>query len=351
MMTKPTTKIQAVDLFCGIGGLTYGLREAGIDVRAGVDNDGSCRGGYVRNNKGAKFIDMDIRDVTGGKIREYYEGADVRVLVGCAPCQPFSAHARKNKARGSHDDCSLLLEFSRLIKESQPDIVSVENVPGLARHGVFEEFMQNLRGMGYACSKPRIVFCPEYGVPQTRRRLVLLASKRGDIDLVPPTCKSKAEWPTVGTSIKGLPPIQHGGECDAVPDHCAMKLNAKNLERIRQSKPGGSWRDWDEDIVADCHRKSYYPAPYGRMEWGSQAPTITTQFCYYSTGRFGHPSQDRAISLREAACLQTFPESYTFQDEEKTLTAREIARQIGNAVPVELARAIGNSIRGHVDGH
>ncbi|MDA7968828.1 MAG: DNA cytosine methyltransferase [Gammaproteobacteria bacterium] len=349
-------KIYAVDLFCGVGGLTYGLRTAGrigggIVVKAGIDNDSSCREAYEKNNPGAEFVSMDIRNITPAEINAHYAGADVKVLVGCAPCQPFSAHTRKNRDRSKGDDCSLLQVFSRLIRKCEPDIVSIENVPGLQKHEVFERFMKDLERLGYHCARPEIVFCPQYGVPQKRKRLVVLASRLGEIKLIPPTHESPDEWPTVKDAMRrdSLQPIEHGKRAKKDPCHEAMRLTAKNFERIKQSTPGGNWRDWDKSIVSKCHKKAYYPAPYGRMEWNAPAPTITTQFCYYSTGRFGHPDQHRAISLREGALLQTFPMNYQFQNAAKPLTAREIARHIGNAVPVNLAKAIGKSIWRHVD--
>lgn len=347
----PVKNICAVDLFCGIGGLTYGLRQAGITVNAGIDNDPSCRTAYEQNNPKTAFMDANIRDVDPETINRYYEGADVKVMVGCAPCQPFSAHTRKNQSGNKGDDCSLLLEFSRLIRGCEPDIISIENVPGLAKHKVFDGFMEDLRELGYHCAPPRTVFCPHYGVPQTRKRLVVLASRLRKIEMIPPTHNRSDQWPTLGKigGFKSLPRIKHGERSKNDPCHVSMQLTAKNLERIKQSKPGGNWRDWDESIVSKCQKKAYYPAPYGRMRWNSLAPTITTQFCYYSAGRFGHPVQNRAISLREGALLQTFPMTYKFQNTANPLLPREIARHIGNAVPVKLAKAIGSSIRRHVD--
>ena len=344
--------IHAVDLFCGIGGLTYGLRKAGIEVKAGVDNDWSCKNSYVKNNRGVDFIFDDVKKINAGSISTYYNNADIKVLVGCAPCQPFSSHTNKNRSRSytnKSDDCSLLLEFFRIVKKCRPDIISIENVVGLKKHDVFNIFLNYLKKMGYRTSV-KIVSCPEYGIPQTRKRLVLLASMFGEIELIPPTHKSKSDWPTVECFIKGMPSLKHGTQSKTDSCHLSLKLNGRNIERIKQSKPGGSWSDWDKGLVSDCHKKSYYPAPYGRMRWDRPAPTITTQFCYYSTGRFGHPSQNRAISLREGALLQTFPPTYQFQNKVSPLTPRQIARHIGNAVPVKLGEVIGHSIRRHIDG-
>ncbi len=143
--------------------------------------------------------------------------------------------------------------------------------------------------------------------------------------------------------IWDLPGITDGGECEGDPAHAAMPLSETNRARIACSKPGGTSKDWPDHLIAACHRSAHYPAPYGRMRWDDLAPTITTQFCYYSTGRFGHPEQNRAISVREGAILQTFPPDYVLVDEEHPLTIRDLARHVGNAVPVKLAKAIGTA--------
>ena len=340
-MTKAMTggacpTIQAVDLFCGIGGLTHGLRLAGVTVKAGFDNDPTCRYAFQSNNDGVEFICKDIREIQFADLEPYYATAEVAALVGCAPCQPFSAHNRR-KAK-SDADCSLVSEFARLVREGKPDLVSMENVSGLTKHPAFDDLIETLTALDYEIDHS-IVSCERYGVPQRRRRLVLLASRRGPVSLP----QWNASPPTVGDCIRGLPAIEDGDACSDDPAHATMPLSPTNRERIAQSKPGGSWADWDERLVNECHRNAHYPAPYGRMRWDDLAPTITTQFCYYSTGRFGHPEQNRAISVREGALLQTFPRDYVLVDEENPATIRELARQIGNAVPVNLGRAIGEA--------
>lgn len=289
---KAPPRIHAVDLFCGIGGLTYGLGLSGVEVKAGFDIDESCRHAYEANNRGSEFVAADVRDIGPGHIAPYYADADVSVLVGCAPCQPFSAHTRKLKRDA---DCSLIRVYADLVEEVRPDVVSMENVPGLVRHEAFGDFLAALERSGYWWRDWAIVPCADYGVPQSRRRLVLLASKLGDISLPKPERRRRT---TVADFIQCLPPIGDGEAHPGDPAHVALTLSDTNKRRIRQSRPGGSWKDWDDDIVSACHRESYYPAPYGRMSWDGLAPTITTQFCYYSTGRFGHPEQDRAISVR-----------------------------------------------------
>lgn len=333
-------RIHAVDLFCGIGGLTHGLGLSGIRVRAGFDVDQSCRYAYETNNRGSVFVTSDIRDIRFRDIAPYYKGAEIRVLVGCAPCQPFSAHMRGMRKPRVEEDCSMVEEFGRLIREGKPDIVSMENVPGLKKHEAFNELLSILDKTGYV-SDYGIVSCANFGVPQKRKRLVLLASRLGKIFLPCATGKRT----TVGDYIQHLPQIRDGETSGKDQMHVSAVLSEKNRQRIRQSKPDGSWEDWDEKIRNKCHSgTAHYPGPYGRMSWDALSPTITTQFCYYSTGRFGHPEQDRAISIREGALLQTFPEEYDFVKKGKPFAIREVARHIGNAVPVELGRAIGKSI-------
>jgi len=332
---------RAVDLFCGIGGLTHGLQRSGIKVAAGFDIDESCRFVYEANNVGTQFVAADIQEIRGDDLDPFFADANNTLLAGCAPCQPFSAHNRKLR---KESDCSLVLEFARIVGEAKPDFVSMENVPGLAKHGAFTEFRERLSDLRYF-HDAGVVRCAEYGVPQNRQRLVLIASRLGPIRVprrgVPPG--------TVEEFIRSLPPISDGQAHPDDPAHTSMPLTDLNKRRIRQSSPGGTWRDWDDDLVSACHRRANYPAPYGRMIWDEVAPTITTQFCYYSTGRFGHPEQDRALSVREGALLQTFPIGYRFSEAGRPVAVREAARHIGNAVPVKLAEAIGEAVTGASD--
>ena len=339
----------AIDLFCGIGGLTKGLSLAGINTVAGFDIDESCCFAYEKNNK-AKFIRGDIVSLQGKTLESLYPTNSIRILVGCAPCQPFSSYTKRYQKNGSTDEkWNLLYSFSRLIREVKPEIVSMENVPGLASKKVFRDFVEALKELKYYVSSS-IVYCPAYGVPQNRKRLVLLASRYKSIELCPPLYES-ANYPTVRDAIGDLPVLRSGERDEKDPLHCACRLSSKSLRRIRQSKPGGTWRDWDEDLQLECHKKKSgksYPSVYGRMCWDKPSPTITTQFYGYGNGRFGHPEQDRALSLREGAILQTFPPDYVFRDKEHPSSCREIGIHIGNAVPVELGYVIGLSIRTHL---
>ena len=331
-------KVHAVDLFCGIGGLTHGLGLSGIDVKAGFDVDPSCRYAYETNNPQSEFVTIDVHSIRFRDIEPYFRNSDVTVMVGCAPCQPFSAHTRRTQYSEA-ENYSLVGKFASLVQEGTPDLISMENVPDLAKYKIFNQMLAVLDDLGYKYDYD-ILSCADYGVPQNRKRLVLVASRLGEISLPNPT----REKTIVADFIQNLPNLRDGQISPVDPAHATLSLSPLNRERILQSKPGGTWKDWVKDIINECHRKAYYPASYGRMRWDALAPTITTQFCYYSTGRFGHPEQNRTISVREAALLQTFPRKYKLTEQGKPLIIHKIARQIGNAVPVKLAEAIGQSI-------
>jgi DNA (cytosine-5)-methyltransferase 1 len=346
-------KASAIDLFCGIGGLSYGLKKAGIAVLAGVDLDPSCEYAYEQNVQ-AEFVLMDISKVQGEEINEKYWSDDeqVKILAGCAPCQPFSTHSNKVKNKKQTKRWRLISEFKRLVEETNPDIVTMENVPNLANQKIFRDFVAFLKQNGYFVSYSN-VYCPDYGIPQKRRRLVLLASKYGEISLIPKT-HSKESYVTLRQAIEHLPPVEAGEICRSDPLHRTRRLSDINLLRIKASKPNGTWLDWSEDLQLACHKKKTgktYKAVYGRMSWDEPSSTITTQFYNYGTGRFGHPIQNRALTIREAAILQTFPEDYKFYESEKDIVIKRLGVYIGNAVPVELGVVIGKSILNHLEEH
>jgi DNA (cytosine-5)-methyltransferase 1 len=235
------------------------------------------------------------------------------------------------------------------VKEIQPDLVTMENVPLLAKQAVFAKFVSGLKAQGYSVFH-KVVDCADYGVPQHRQRLVLLASKHGPIKMIEPTVKTES-YETVRDAIGELAPLKAGEACPRDPLHQASELSALNLKRIRASKAGGTWRDWDRNLVAACHKKKSgktYPSVYGRMDWDEPSPTMTTQFFGFGNGRFGHPHQNRAISLREGAILQSFPRNYKFVAKGEPVYIKTIGRLIGNAVPVKLGKAIGKSIIRHI---
>ena len=341
--------IKAIDLFCGIGGMTQGLIQAGINVIAGIDTDKSCKYAYEVNNKGSKFYDIDVKELNENELEKKYNGSEIRILVGCAPCQPFSNHTQKNKNRDQDKKWGLLGQFGRIISTLQPEIVSMENVPQLRNSRIYQEFLKVLIDNDYKISS-KIVYCPDYGIPQTRSRLVLLASRLGSIELLPATIK-KNEYKTVMDTIGNLEPLENGQASTSDPLHRASKLSPINLKRMKQSKPGGTWRDWEDTLQLECHQKKSgitYPSVYGRMRWDKPSPTITTQFYNFGTGRFGHPEQDRAISLREGALLQTFPPNYQFFDNNNEIYVNKLGIHIGNAVPPKLGYIIGSTINNHL---
>lgn len=332
---------EVVDVFCGIGGLTRGLLDAGLRVTAGFDIDESCRYAYEHN--GVKFIQNDVQQLSYPSVSACYGKNAHRILVGCAPCQPFSRYARNGHA----EEWAALPEFLRLIRATSPEIVSMENVPGLCRRAVFNAFVDDLLEMRYHVSYS-IADSSDYGVPQHRKRLILLASRVGPISLLSGTDLG-THRATVRDAIGHLPAIRAGERSASDPLHAAAPLSPKNLARIQASVPGGTWRDWPASLRLQCQtERSTYPSVYGRMQWDEPAPTMTTQFFGYGNGRFGHPEQDRALSLREGALLQSFPPDYEFAPDHSVCPRKVLGRHIGNAVPPKLARAIGLSILDHI---
>ena len=347
-----------VDIFCGIGGLSHGFFLEGFNVVAGIDNDPTCEFAFKENND-AKFICDDIKNLTVAKIKKLYPKNSIKILVGCAPCQPFSKYTSGFKTKELDSKWQLLKSFTKIIEGVQPDIVSMENVPQLAKYDknkVYSDFINTLLKNGYHISDPhKIVYCPEYGVPQHRKRLVVLASKFGEIELIPPIYHQD-NFLTVRTAIGGLPRIEDGEALESDPFHRSQKLSPLNKERMRNTTEGGSWRDWPDRLKLECHKNlsgSEFHDVYGRMKWDGQAPTLTTHCTGLGNGRFGHPEQDRAISLREAAILQSFPPKYKFdiRNDNNKLTLADYQRHIGNAVPVALGQAIAKSIKQHLQNH
>lgn len=339
---------KVIDLFCGIGGLTHGFVLEGFEVIAGLDIDSSCSYAYQTNNN-AQFIQSDIRLLESEKLKNLFSDAKVKVLIGCAPCQPFSKYAFKPAKK--NNDWELVKKFAELIQELRPEIVSMENVPLLRHHEVFKQFCKTLKSLGYSVSWS-VIYGPDYGLPQERERLVLLASLLGDISILDKTYR-KEDYQTVRDAIGNLPPISSGESHNEDPLHKASRLSEKNLERIKASKPGGTWHDWPSELVAKCHTRDSgkgYTSVYGRMEWDKPSPTITTQFLGFGNGRFGHPEQNRGISIREGAILQTFPQTYKFFETTNPISLHTLTKHIGNAVPVILGKVIAQSILNHLEG-
>ena len=299
-------------------------------------------------NVDAPFLRRDVGSLTAEEVSDLFIKNRPRVLVGCAPCQPFSTYNQKN----ADPNWQLLGRFADLIVATQPDVVSMENVPRLMnfRDGsVFRAFVEALRTAGYKAVFD-ILYGPDFGLAQTRSRLVLLAAKGAVPKLPMPTHAGKHR--TVSEEIGSLPPLEAGQAYHGDRLHRASGLSELNRKRIRASRPGGTWRDWPDDLVAACHkdkRGRSYSAVYGRMEGTRPSPTITTQFYGFGNGRFGHPEQNRALSLREGAMLQGFPQNYSFVPDDEDISFSRVGRMIGNAVPVPLARAIARAVRSHLE--
>ena len=342
--------VEVVDLFCGIGGLSYGLSLAGLNVISGYDLDKTCAYAY-ESNTGAKFFYQDISRLEANEVLSQYSVDGIRILAGCAPCQPFSSYAFKNKEKDA-SKYDLLYEFGRIIKGVKPHIVTMENVPQIAKFrekDVLGDFVNLLRAHGYQVSVST-VYCPDYGIPQTRKRLVLLASRLGEITLLPPTNKP-GKYVTTKDAIGLLPKLMAGEADPCDPLHRAKALSPLNQERMRHTPYGGSWKDWPKELQLECHKKASgqsFGSVYGRIRWDKPAPTMTTQCTGWGNGRFGHPEQDRAITPREAALIQTFPTSYRFFADEDAVSITTASRYIGNAVPPRLGEVIGMSIINHL---
>ncbi|MGE3915944.1 MAG: DNA cytosine methyltransferase [Hyphomicrobiaceae bacterium] len=334
---------EVVDIFCGAGGLSYGLKAAGLTVKAGIDLDPACRFPFVRNIK-APFHQQDVAKLPSSDVQCLFSKSATRVLAGCAPCQPFSGYTSNNAEKD--DRWQLLLDFLRLARDIRPEIVTMENVPRLSHLSLWTRFVTELQELGYRVDWA-VLDAADFGVPQARRRLVLLASRLGPIQIPQPTANKPK---TVRDAIGKLPQINAGEASEADHLHATRVLTDINLQRIQRSTEAGTWRDWPDHLRTACHRKKSgktYPSVYGRMSWDAPSPTITTQFYGFGNGRFGHPTQDRALSLREGAILQSFPESFAFVERGERINFRAVGRLIGNAVPPLLGKEIGKTILQH----
>ena len=331
--------VRVVDLFSGAGGTSCGLRLAGMVPIAAVDIDAGALETYAANFPDATTIAADIRTVEVRKLLDVVEQAgrgDGLLLAACAPCQPFSRQNRQKKA--SDDRADLLAEVVRFVDGLEPDFILVENVPAIREQlrpsaGPLDAFLKRIAHLGYAFQVHTIQVAA-YGVPQMRPRLVVLASRAGPVRL-PPADHGPGLRPyaTVRDAIGHLPPIAAGTEDPSVRNHRAAGLSEINLARIRATPHEADRRSWPDELRLACHRTAGgYTDTYGRMVWDRPAPALTTRCISISNGRFAHPCQDRGISVREAAALQSFPDDFVFKG---SLDA--MARQIGNAVPPLLA--------------
>ena len=345
---QPFVHASVIDLFCGCGALSYGFRQEGFRVACGFDIDESCRFPFETNVE-APFLRCDVQELSKQDVVREFHANEPTVLVGCAPCQPFSSYTKPKHSK----NWQLLDVFGRLVAETKPHLISMENVPRLVQFqggSVFNSFVNQLIRTNYAVNWG-IVYGPAFGLPQARTRLVLLASRLGSAPSLPVGLIPPADYRSVHDAIGDLPCLRAGEANEFDPLHKCSNLSALNRARIQASVPGGTWEDWSPKLVAKCHRATSgatYKSVYGRMRWDRPSPTLTTQFYGYGRGRFGHPAQDRALSLREGADLQSFPRNYQFLPNGEVPSMVRIGRQIGNAVPVLLARAIARSLADHL---
>lgn len=349
MLLDNTANLKAVDFFCGAGGMSLGLRNAGIQVLAGVDNAADCRKTYELNIKGAKFIKHDISTLTAPSLAERLNlrrNDPTLIFAGCSPCQ-FWSKIRTDKTKAART-AFLLKQFQKFIKYFRPGFVVIENVPGLRSRkseSILPGFIEFLHKMGYAWDDG-IINANHYGVPQNRIRYLLIATRLATQVSLP------SSQPSANATVQnfigvanGFRQISAGHRDSSNLQHTAAALSRDNLRRIRVTpKSGGdrsAWKD-DEELQIDAYRDKddIFRDVYGRMYWDRPAPTITTRFNSLSNGRFGHPEEDRAISIREGATLQTFPKDFVFYGS----NINQLARQIGNAVPPALALKIGQHL-------
>ncbi len=349
MSTVKSTQLKAIDFFCGAGGMSYGLQQSGIKILAGLDNASDCKLTYETNITGAKFIKHDISSLSAPELerRLHITRNDPNlVFAGCSPCQ-FWSKIRTDKTN-SQQTAHLLKQFQKFIKYYRPGFVVVENVPGLFKRkeeSILPNFLKFLEAQGYSWSDG-IVNALEYGVPQKRMRYLLIATRLSTAITLPLPQPDKSLVVSTFLGVaNGFKAIAAGHKDQSSLQHTAAGLSSNNLQRISLTPKSGGTRDsWsknvDLQIPAYQGRDSIFKDVYGRMSWDKPAPTITTRFNSFSNGRFGHPDEDRAISLREGATLQTFPKTFVF----KGANQSSIAKQIGNAVPPALAERIGNHL-------
>jgi DNA (cytosine-5)-methyltransferase 1 len=341
---KKTYNFNAIDLFSGVGGLSEGMVQAGFTAKAAIEIDKHAVLAYRMNHPETKVIEKDIRKVSADEIIEELNGEPLHLLAGCPPCQGFSSVRRLNRKQNIRDERNgLILEYLRLVKELMPLTIMMENVPGLVNYYLFKDVVKELDKLGYR-PKVKIVNVKNYGVPQNRKRLIMVGSLLGEIDISGGTEKKVTVKEAIGT----LEPIQETKD----PLH---KITANHtpevMERIRLTpKDGGSWKDLPEHYTLECHKKGNvgFKDIYGRLRWNDYSSTITGGCLNPSKGRFLHPEEDRVITAREAALLQSFPMDYKFP---VNIPKASLALLIGNALPPKFSYIQSANIKKHLDKH
>ena len=337
----------AVDLFAGGGGLTVGLKDAGFSVAAAVEIEPHACATYTANHPKVRLLKKDIKKVSGRELLDI-AGGSVDLLAGCPPCQGFTSLTAKYDRVDPRNQ--LICEISRLAHEVRPRSLMMENVPGLTRKGrdLYDELKRALRNDGYELTEG-VLEVANYGVPQFRRRLVLLGGLGFAIPLPSPTHakdggSGRSPWRTVRDAIGDmrrpttLSDAKREGRLNDSDWHVVRDLSPANMKRLQAAKAGKSWRTIPEELRPACHHGEYrgFSNVYGRMRWDRPAPTITGGCTTFSKGRFGHPTHDRTISVREAATLQTFPDNYRFD----VPYMEHVCNVIGNALPCDFAAVV-----------
>lgn len=346
---KPGIAPTMIDLFSGCGGVTAGFKAKGFAVLAAVEFDPVTAQTYRLNHPEVALYVEDIRNISPEEMMERCElSGQLTVLSVCAPCQPFS---KQNRYRNADERASLVLEAIRFVEILNPMFLFVENVPGLRQNpDILGKLLGDLGELGYRVSDPAIVDAVDYGVPQFRKRFILLGTCL-DVELsIPPSTHAspdeaarlgKGKWLTVKDAFAGLQDLKSGEESATDPLHKARKHTPLSLERLRYIPHNGGSRDnLPLELQLACHRNGRnigYHDVYGRMDFNRPSNTLTTGCTNFTKGRFAHPTSDRAITPREAARLQTFPDSYRFHG-----SYEQISIQIGNAVPVRLAEVFAH---------
>lgn len=352
-------ELTAIDLFAGGGGLTVGLTEAGFRVVGAVEVEQQAYSVYKANHPEVRCLKQDIRTVSGEDLLAETGVEDIDLLAGCPPCQGFTSLTAKYRKEDPRNE--LIFQMSRLANELKPKAIMMENVPGLMQKGapLYRKLKAALKNLGYHLTEG-VLQVADYGVPQMRRRLVMLGGLGFEIPLPKATHSATPNddyeaWRTVRDVIADmdepltLDAAKRNGPVEQSDWHVVRTLSEENQERMKAAKAGMSWKRIPEDLRPRCHKGDYvgFSNVYGRMAWDQPAPTITGGCTTFSKGRFGHPEANRTISVREAALLQTFPVGYRFD----TPYMEHVCNVIGNALPCDFAEVISTRCRMHIAAH